>query len=139
MERLAVGNASQKKQAEETRKMNTLRNEATNPDCKWVTSKKGRNCSHFVLVECKANMAMLAPPDSSSRGCDVAHGKCSVHGSSVQRKDGTNSELLLLPTAAAAERASLGEESTQEPMMVIDPPVVEMETAEERALCWGAI
>lgn len=107
MERLAVGNASQKKQAEETRKMNTLRNEATNPDCKWVTSKKGRNCSHFVLVECKANMAMLAPPDSSSRGCDVAHGKCSVHGSSVQRKDGTNTassccSLLLLPRRGLA-------------------------------------
>lgn len=89
MERLAVGNASQKKQAEETRKMNTLRKEVTNADCKWVTSKKGRNCSHFVLVKCKANIARLAPPDSS-RGCDVARGKCSVRGSSVQRKDGTN-------------------------------------------------
>lgn len=55
-----------------------------------------------------------------------------------------HSELLLLAAAAAAEglRASLREESTQEPMTVRDThthPIVEMETAAERALCWGAI
>lgn len=49
----------------------------------------------------------------------------------------------MLAAAAAAEglRASLREESTQEPMPVRDThtPIVEMETAAERALCWGAI